>query len=89
MSEIEILEEQQKLFQSLDPKLIEFLTERRSKQSAENSKMDVDHQIEVKIIPKLSKINPEIKTEDGDVIDLVNKSVTGTSCQSGMLIQFC
>ena len=64
MSETEILEEQQKLFQSLDPKLIEFLTKRRSIQSADALKMDVDQQVDDgENLPQVSKNNKEIRTD--------------------------
>ena len=64
MSETEILEEQQKLFKSLDPKLIEFLTKRRSKQSADALKMDVDQQVDDgENLPQVSKNNKEIRTD--------------------------
>ena len=39
MSENEILEEQQKLFQSLDPKVLEFLTSRRTQLPENESQM--------------------------------------------------
>ena len=76
MSETEILEEQQKLFQSLDPKLIEFLTKRRSKQSADALKMDVDQQVDDgENLPQVSKNNKEIRTEDIKVKEHVDESV--------------
>ena len=75
MSETEILEEQQKLFQSLDPKLIEFLTKRRSKQSADALKMDVDQHDNCENLPQISKNNREVRKEDIKVKEHVDESV--------------
>ena len=75
MSETEILEEQQKLFKSLDPKLIEFLTKRRSKQSADALKMDVDQHDNCENLPQISKNNREVRKEDIKVKEHVDESV--------------